>query len=26
MSRAHNPYGDGAACGRIIRAIHSYLV
>lgn len=26
MSRAHNPYGDGAACARITRAIRSYLV
>ncbi|WP_432260464.1 non-hydrolyzing UDP-N-acetylglucosamine 2-epimerase [Cupriavidus sp. TMH.W2] len=25
MSRAHNPYGDGAACARISHAIHSYL-
>jgi len=25
MTRAHNPYGDGAACARIGRAIHSYL-
>lgn len=25
MSRAHNPYGDGAACARIVSAIQSYL-
>jgi UDP-N-acetylglucosamine 2-epimerase len=22
MSRAHNPYGDGHACDRIINALH----
>lgn len=25
MSRSHNPYGDGAACARISRAIQSYF-
>jgi len=25
MSRAHNPYGDGTACDRIISSIRSYL-
>jgi UDP-N-acetylglucosamine 2-epimerase (non-hydrolysing) len=25
MSRAHNPYGDGKACGRILKAIKGYL-
>ena len=25
MSRAHNPYGDGRASGRIVRALSSYL-
>jgi UDP-N-acetylglucosamine 2-epimerase (non-hydrolysing) len=25
MSRSHNPYGDGKASGRIIRALRSYL-
>jgi UDP-N-acetylglucosamine 2-epimerase len=25
MARAHNPYGDGAACGRIVAALERYL-
>ena len=25
MSRAHNPYGDGKASGRIVRAIDRFL-
>ena len=24
MTRAHNPYGDGKACGRIISALEHY--
>ena len=26
MSRAHNPYGDGQACGRILHALKNYRV
>ncbi len=26
MSRAHNPYGDGQSCARILQALKSYRV
>jgi UDP-N-acetylglucosamine 2-epimerase (non-hydrolysing) len=25
MSRAHNPYGDGRASGRIVRALNAFF-